>query len=85
MVNFYGLFGLVLILIGWIYETVLVLQENKKPLPLGFAALYGIGSLFLAIHSWLLNDFVFILLNIIATLIAIAHIFLGLTVRRTGR
>lgn len=74
MSDIYGLIGLILILAGWVYETFLVLRKIKMPLPLGFAALYGIGSLLLAIHSWMLNDLVFLILNIAATLIAIINI-----------
>ena len=73
----YGLAGLGLLLIGWIYETILVLRGTKKPLPLGFAALYGFGTLLLAIHSWILNDLVFIILNVVLMLISIINILLG--------
>jgi len=76
MSNIFGLAGLVLILIGWIYETAVALKTRKVPLPLGFAVLYGAGSLLLTIHSWILNDLVFIILNLVATLIAIINILL---------
>ena len=76
MDNFYGLIGLALILIGWIYETAVALKTRKTSLPLGFALLYCFGSLMLTIHSWMLNDIVFIILNAAATCIAIINIFL---------
>ena len=82
MTDIYGLLGLVVILIGWTYETVSAIKSGKTSLPLAFAVLYGAGSLLLTIHSWLLNDFVFIILNATATVIAIINIFLILRVKR---
>ncbi len=76
MADIYGLLGLILILIGWIYETVSAIKSGKTSLPLAFAVLYGAGSLLLTIHSWLLSDFVFIILNAAATIIAVINIFL---------
>lgn len=78
MINLYGFAGLALILAGWVYEAVLVLRKNKKPLPFGFAAMYCAGSIMLTVYSWLLNDLVFIVLNAAAVAMAAVNIFLGL-------
>ncbi|MBI5159540.1 hypothetical protein HY992_05460 [Candidatus Micrarchaeota archaeon] len=44
-------------------------------IPLSFAALYGIGSLLLTVHSISIQDTVFMLLNAFATLIAIVNVY----------
>ena len=75
----YGISGLILILAGWIYETYHAIKNRKTSLPLAFALLYGFGSLLLTVHSWILNDTVFIILNAVATVIAVINIFLILT------
>ena len=82
MSDIYGLLGLVLILIGWIYETISAIKTGKTALPLAFAILYGTGSLLLTIHSWLLDDLIFLVLNLAATIIAVINIFLILKTRR---
>ncbi len=69
----YGLIGLFLILIGWIYETGVAIKNKKTNLPITFAILYGVGSALLAIHSLILNDMVFLTLNGTAAGIAIIN------------
>ncbi|HLC69323.1 MAG TPA: hypothetical protein VJH24_05780 [Candidatus Bilamarchaeaceae archaeon] len=79
----YGLLGLVIILAGWVYETIAIVRAGKTPLPLPFAFLYGTGSFLLAIHSWFLDDLVFLVLNIAATLIALVNIAINLKSKKT--
>ena len=74
MADWYGLIGLLLISIGWLFELAEVLKKRQSQVPLSFAILYGAGSLLLTLHSLELNDIVFIVLNAFATLIAIANI-----------
>lgn len=71
----YGAAGLVLILIGWIYETAKTIKRGKSTVPLEFAVLYATGSFLLLVYSWLLNDFVFIALNFFATLVPLINIY----------
>jgi lipid-A-disaccharide synthase-like uncharacterized protein len=74
MFDYFGIAGLLLILVGWIIELIDVVHCRKAQVPLQFAALYGAGSLLLTLHSISLGDTVFIVLNAAATLIAIANI-----------
>ena len=74
MSDLFGIIGLILILCGWIYELISMLKTKKSSLPLGFAVLYGMGSLLLTLHSWLLDDLVFLILNGAATIIAMINI-----------
>lgn len=75
MLEYFGLIGLVLILLGWATETVEVLKKKKVSIPLSFAALYGVGSLLLTIHSISIQDAVFTILNAFATLIALVNLY----------
>lgn len=79
MFDYIGATGLLLILAGWLYELWGVLRRKSAPVPLGFALLYGAGSLLLTYHSFVLGDTVFIALNAVATLIAAANIFFNLS------
>ena len=78
MFEILGILGLLLILIGWIYETYQLVKTKKSNLPIIFAVLYSIGSLCLAIYSYLLGDLVFLVLNIAATLIAILNAIISI-------
>ncbi len=77
MSDIYGLIGILLILGGWAYETLIALKAGKTSIPLAFSILYGAGSLLLFVHSLLLNDLVFMVLNVFATLIPLVNIVLA--------
>ena len=53
MVGQLGLFGLLIILIGWIIETIEAIRKEESHLPLYFIVVYGMGSLFLAIQNFI--------------------------------
>ena len=74
MADYFGIVGLVLISVGWLAELVQVIRKKSAQVPLSFALLYGAGSLLLVVHSIELNDIVFIVLNALATLIAVVNI-----------
>jgi len=76
MEEYYRFIGLFLILIGWIYTTYRAIVGLKKPMHLPFSILYGLGSFLLFLHSLVLNDLVFMVLNFFATLMPIINIFL---------
>ena len=73
--SYFGFIGITLILLGWIYETYLTIKTKKVSLPLNFVLIYGAGTVLLTIHSWILNDLIFLILNIAATIIAIINIY----------
>jgi lipid-A-disaccharide synthase-like uncharacterized protein len=75
----FGMIGLLAILAGWIYETSVALRTKRSPMPAPFALLYGFGSLMLSIYSWTLDDVVFVVLNVAATLIALINLWLALS------
>lgn len=82
MSDLYGFAGLILILLGWLYELVLALKAGRSNMPLAFSLLYGFGSLLLFLHSWILDDVVFMTLNFGATIIPIVNILLILKSRK---
>ncbi|MEK6981652.1 MAG: hypothetical protein AABX38_01860 [Candidatus Micrarchaeota archaeon] len=81
MFELLGIVGLSLILIGWIYETYNLVKTRKSNLPLSFSILYSLGSLCLAVYSYLLGDLIFLALNVVATLIAMLNVLIGLNTK----
>ena len=76
-----GLFGLILILIAWIPETLKNLKEGKVKTRTEFLILYMLGSLFLTIHAIILLDLVFIILNLLATILSGVNLVFKMTMR----
>ena len=64
---FIGLVGMVLIIIAWIVSF-------KNIPPLSLSILYGAGSALLTLHAYMIGDNIFMLLNLIATLISLVNI-----------
>jgi len=73
-----GIFGLILILAAWIPETYSTIKTKKVGMRREFIFLYLFGSLFLTLHSIILNDFVFLILNAVATLMAFINLYYSL-------
>lgn len=84
MADFFGIAGLALILIGWLWELVRLVRKRKATVPLTFALLYCAGSILLAWHSILIDDVVFVALNSFAALVALVNIALNLAGKRKG-
>ena len=76
-----GLFGLILILIAWIPETLKNLKERRVKTRTEFLILYMLGSLFLTIHAIILLDLVFIILNLLATILSGVNLVFKMTMR----
>ena len=65
-----GIAGLVLLLIGWVPETITNYKSKGKNLDFKFATLYFFGSVLLAWHAMNLGDLVFLALNAAAAAMA---------------
>jgi len=63
-----GLIGLILLAIGWIYETFIIIKEKKSKINTKFAVMYVTGSLFLVIYSVQIKDVLFMVLNGLITI-----------------
>lgn len=63
MIQYLGIFGLLLLLIAWIPETLEMIKSKKAHLNRKFILFYVVGSASLALYSWLIQDLVFLTLN----------------------
>ena len=66
-----GLIGMTLIILAWIISY-------KSIPPITLSLLYGLGSFFLTIHAFIINDLIFTFLNGLATIISIINIIRAL-------
>jgi MtN3 and saliva related transmembrane protein len=69
-----GFTGLVLILVGWIPQTIDTIKAKKCNLNVRFTLIYLFGSLFLTAYSLQLGDMVFTILNAGAALVALINL-----------
>ena len=77
--EYIGLAGMALLIIAWIPETRQNWKEKGRNLNLNFVGLYLFGALFLAYHAFVIDDQIFLLLNVLATLIAVFNAAIILT------
>lgn len=77
-----GIAGLILLLIGWIPETVSNYKKKGKGLDFKFATLYFFGSILLAWHALNLNDLIFVALNVAAGIMAAINAWIILENRK---
>jgi hypothetical protein len=64
-----GVFGALLLLGAWIFETFEAVKHHKAMVDLRFAVVYAFGNAFLTAYSYLKGDMVF--LSISGTILAI--------------
>ena len=80
-----GMLGLVFILAAWIPETFTTIKTKKVGMRREFIFLYLFGSLFLTLHSIILEDFVFTVLNAVATIMAFINLYYSLIYGKKGK
>ena len=73
-----GIIGMVLIVSAW------VISINSVP-SLRLSILYVLGSLFLTIHSYIIGDAVFLILNALSFAISVFNIYRGLRKKQVSR
>ena len=73
-----GVFGLVLLIMAWIPQTLATIKTKKVGMRRGFIVLYLLGSLLLVVHSVLIDDPVFLVLNAGAALVAAVNLYYSL-------
>ena len=69
-----GIIGMLLIVIGWIPQTIENIKRRKTDLNVKFIILYLAGSLTLLAYSIIINDLVFMLLNGAAAIQALINL-----------
>jgi len=75
LISFVGVLGAVLLLIAWIPQTLRTIKTRKVGMERKFLYIYLLGSLFLTIYAYSLEDWVFLILNAVATLMAAINIY----------
>lgn len=73
MIEYLGFFGMLLLVIAWIPETIEMIKSRKAHLNKKFILLYVLGSGSLIIYSYYIKDFVFLILNSFITFIALLN------------
>ncbi len=71
----FGLLGLILLLSSWLTEAFQTIKSQMSKVPVEFAFLYFIASVCLAYHAFLLNDSIFLILNLITGLIGVLNLY----------
>ena len=65
-----GIIGLILLSIGWVPQTIKIIQDKKSAIDWRFGILYTAGSLFLVAYSFQIKDYIFLILNSFVTLMS---------------
>jgi len=73
-----GLIGLILLAVGWGYETYIIIKEKKSKINTKFALMYTIGSLLLVIYSVQIKDTLFLILNSLITISSLISLIFSL-------
>ena len=76
-VTLVGVAGLLFIILGWLVSI-------RTVPPVRLSGLYALGSLFLIFYSYLIDDPLFLVLNIGAFLVSFAQFYRGLRLGRTA-
>ena len=75
MQDFFGILGLIVILLAWIPEVIETVKTKKAGMKKEFIALYCIGSLSLAVYAYQLNALPFLILNILAAIVPLINLY----------
>ncbi len=74
MSDLIGVFGAVLITIGWVFEAREVFRLRRSRLEWHFNALYAIGSLALVVYALSINSLIFAALNSLTLFMALVSL-----------
>ncbi len=70
-----GILGLFIILIAWLPETIKNIRNRRVRTRIEFLLLYTIGSMLLTIHSIIISDPIFVVLNGLAAILSGMNLF----------
>ncbi len=73
--EFFGLFGLVVILIAWIPGIIDTVKSGKPGMKKRFMVLYFIGSASLGFYAYQLESYPFMVLNVLAAIVPLIHLY----------
>ncbi len=72
---FVGILGLLCIAGAWVPQTIETVRSRYCTIGFPFLILYIIGSASLTIHSIIINDMVFLVLNVAATVQSLINLY----------
>ncbi len=75
MEEFFGILGLVLIVLAWLPGVAETIKSKKPSLKPEFMAIYFLGSASLTAYSIQLNALPFVLLNALAAVVPLVHLY----------
>ncbi len=80
-----GILGLVILLASWFSEAYQAVKEKQSKIPITFASLYLVASALLSYHAFLINDLIFLVLNLATGIIALVNIYYYYNGKRNGK
>ncbi|GEM_PF-1239513 len=80
-----GLIGAAILIIGWTFQTVESIRRHKSLIDLRFAFTQFSGIMFLLAYSILINDSVFIPLNVIIVSLITIEIWYSLHIKKVHK
>ncbi len=80
-----GIFGGIVLILSWAYETFEAVRRHKGLIDLKFATMNIFGVLMLIMYSWQIENLVFFYLNITLLFIELVEITYSLAVKKVHR
>lgn len=80
-----GIFGGIVIILSWAYETFEAVKRHKSLIDLKFATMNILGVLLLIIYSWQIENAIFFYLNITLLFIELVEIAYSLAVKKVHK
>ena len=65
-----GIIGLIILVLGWIPQTISTIKEKHAKINKKFGILYVCGSLILVLYAFQIKDIIFMTLNIIIAIMS---------------
>jgi hypothetical protein len=79
-----GIFGSVLLILAWIWETYENYKKHKISIHLHFSLLYIAGNFLLVYYAWQIHSMIFFVLSIILMLAILGEIIYAANCKKTA-
>lgn len=80
-----GIFGGIVIIVSWAYETAEAIKRHKSLIDLKFAAMNIFGVALLILYSWQIGNAIFFYLNTILLFIELVEIAYSLAIKKVHK
>ena len=81
----FGIIGSIFLLAAWLYETIEAVREHKSLIDLKFAFIYITANFFLLSYSILINDMIFITLQVVLICLVSSEIIYSVHIKKVHR